>query len=284
MVKIRKADLDPKAFTHTLKGFYLKTWMGRTVVAKSPKGGKRDHPASVWNRQQFAIAARMAASPLWLDQMCAMNWSNGTEQVPRDILVMAAYGNYVSLILPDGRETTVADHSYYGQTPEPGEEYMLIASAYDDAFTASSTSTTLTYLGGLIRFDKPCKVREVGIVAAQSVPWAANIHLCRLDETLTVVQVLASGPTGEMPTSRKAAWIDADFDFAAGDEVAIVVQQTSDPMGRSFFLPMLDLPHWLWPITSIRTLRANGPWIGVGSKFTSITTGATIACMLKIAG
>ncbi|HTM83279.1 hypothetical protein [Asticcacaulis sp.] len=282
MVKIKRGDLDPKAFTHTLKGFYVKTWLGRPIVARSPRFGPRNGKASVWNRNQFTIAARMAASPVWLDQVAAMGLSRGTEQVPRDILMMAAYGNLFSIEFPDGSTTTVADHNY--QPPAPAEELtsMLVSTMYDAAYTQSSTSTTQDTLGSIIGFPEATKIRGVGVVAAQSVSWIGSIILAKIDASLVITEILAEGPQTSMPSIRKLLWLPVELDLEAGDQIAVILRNHTDPFSVSFFAPMIDLPHLLFPLTAVRTIRANADWTGVGTAYSSITAGAAMAVSFKI--
>lgn len=64
-------------------------------------------------RARFAFAARMAAAPFVLDYKTAVEMAKGTEQVPRDILTMAATGTYYILVNEDGSE--------WGHVPNPTE-------------------------------------------------------------------------------------------------------------------------------------------------------------------
>jgi hypothetical protein len=63
MAVAKKGDLGNGASVKTVKGFYVKSWLGRYVIAKSPTFKKQPSPAQIWNRQQFPKPPGMPASP-----------------------------------------------------------------------------------------------------------------------------------------------------------------------------------------------------------------------------
>lgn len=65
-------------------------------IAQKPPGPNKSRATvlETQTRKQFAFAAIMASSPLDVDYLTAIEMAKGTEQVPRDILTMAALGRY----------------------------------------------------------------------------------------------------------------------------------------------------------------------------------------------
>jgi len=65
---------------------------GQRAIAWPPKRPKAKSGYALWKNKEFGIAAAMSANPFSLDYIFADAWTKGTQQVPRDFLMMCAYG------------------------------------------------------------------------------------------------------------------------------------------------------------------------------------------------
>ena len=103
MAKIDEATLVPDATVGTRgvmvghrpkRGAYVHKW--------PRKRGKWATPADFYRQQEFGWVARGVASPQPTMLATAINYAKGADQVPRDILMMAAYGMLYELTFLDG--------------------------------------------------------------------------------------------------------------------------------------------------------------------------------------
>lgn len=104
-MKIKPGNIAPSAlllakgralFIAGPNGWHAQKWPKKRGAAKSGYD---------WYRQQeFGVLAKMASNPLDLDYGTALEMSKGTEQVPRDILQMCAFGRYYVIKDKDGFE------------------------------------------------------------------------------------------------------------------------------------------------------------------------------------
>lgn len=103
-------------------------WHGPNGPAKSPFDRMR--------QLEFAVIAKWAAAPFDLDLFTAVEMAKGTQYVPRDILMMAAYGRYYDVRGQNGEEYMPA------RDARPDINYML------DSITSTYGSMIFRDTGG----------------------------------------------------------------------------------------------------------------------------------------
>ena len=109
MAKVKLSDLMRNADPRARGRFNIAaTPHGAVAKAWPRKRGKAKSGYDFYRQQEFGLAAQYASSPLDLDLFTATEMAKGTEQVPRDILQMALYGYYYTLVFPDGRTSIPA--------------------------------------------------------------------------------------------------------------------------------------------------------------------------------
>lgn len=117
MAKIIPGNIAPDALPRVRGHMYARSTRYGVIAQAWPK--KRGKPKD-WNTYflstQFAKAAQMSANPEPLSYQTALFISHGTDYLPRDVLVRAAYGKLYEIVLPDG---TVAQQASHGAPPEP---------------------------------------------------------------------------------------------------------------------------------------------------------------------
>lgn len=111
-----------------VKGSFLtRGSAGKVIAQKWPKGnGRAKSPFDRMRQMEFAAIAKWASSPFDLDLFTAIEMARGTQYVPRDILMMAAYGRYYTISDMEGNEYMPA------RDARPDINYMLdsITNAY----------------------------------------------------------------------------------------------------------------------------------------------------------
>lgn len=128
MAKLNPANLAPDALPR-LRGVVI-TYINKfgVVAQKWPrKRGPITNFNVAWTSNQFAIASRMAANAEPMSMETARYMTQGTVWLPRDMLVMAAFGKAIQLVSPEGDIYTQADHG--PPPPTPVEDWRVTATA-----------------------------------------------------------------------------------------------------------------------------------------------------------
>lgn len=127
MAKVKLGNVSPRAFPETRGRFMLSDTKHGAVVSKWPRSRPPAKTGYDYYRQtEFGLIAKWAANPLDLDLATAVEMAKGSEQVPRDILMMAAMGLYYEIVDPVGhvwesaRMTTNPQYILDGITTEIG--------------------------------------------------------------------------------------------------------------------------------------------------------------------
>lgn len=120
MAVIVPANLAPDTLPRVKGVILTRPWRGLWVVAKWPR--KRGAPKSsgqVFTSQQFSLASKMAANPEPMSYETARFIAQDSSWLPRDVLVLAAYGKLYEVTDPDGNEYTQAWHGVPIPPPPP---------------------------------------------------------------------------------------------------------------------------------------------------------------------
>lgn len=260
----KKGDLSPGASVKTLKGFYVRSWLGRYVISKSPSQPKTYNHSRWWNQNQFAIAARMAASPLWIDQISAMNAAKGTEQVPRDVLMMAAYGNLIGIIFPDGTETTVADHSAPPIVPESEVETMLCWSETVNARSTAYDGYGAIAKGPIVVPMIDMKLKAVEVVANLALGSPYRMTLCRVSPTWQLLEIFATIDVTAPVAGNNLLRFPVEFDLPANSETCFMFSKRDGAPATALPIYVGFGNHWLAPFkkSQILVFKAAEPKVG----------------------
>lgn len=260
-----KGDLDLRASIKTLKGFYVRSWLGRYVISKSPSQPKTPNRNKIWNQNQFAIAARMAASPLWLDQISAMQVSKGTEQVPRDILMMAAYGKLISIEFPDGTVSTVADHNA-PPLPAPREnKTMLIWGALHNARSTAYDSYPAACKGMVVNPLIPMKLRSVDVIMKLVLSAPYRMIACETDASFKMTRLIAVQNVISDQDGQGVLHFPMEMDLPTDRPTTFLVART-DVAGNHVLPIWIGFDNaWLGPFGNSQILVFNNVGPGVGS-------------------
>lgn len=112
MAKILPANLAPDALPR-VRGVLL-TRISRGVIIAQSWPRKRGHITNskvIFTSKQFSYACQMAANAEILSYQTATFLTKGSTLLPRDLLVMAAYGKAYEVTLPDNTTATQNSHA-----------------------------------------------------------------------------------------------------------------------------------------------------------------------------
>jgi hypothetical protein len=107
MAKIDEATLVREATTGSDLRVSIRRTLRGTIAAKWPrKRGKWNTPAQFYQQQEFGLASRAASNAEPIALASAYNIAKGSQQVARDLIVMASYGLLYEIKFMDGTVVT----------------------------------------------------------------------------------------------------------------------------------------------------------------------------------
>ncbi len=112
MVKVLPANLAPYTYPR-VRGVFLTRLSRGVIIGQSwpRKRGKPTNPNVVFTSKQFSLAAQMAANPEPMSYVTAVEMTKGTDWMPRDLLIRAAFGKAYEIALPTGGWATQNSHA-----------------------------------------------------------------------------------------------------------------------------------------------------------------------------
>jgi len=122
VAKILPANLAPDALPR-VRGVLLTRISRGVIIAQTwpRKRGRMTNPKVIFTSTQFTYAAQMAANPEPMSLVTAMFLTKGSDWMPRDLLVRAAFGKAYQVTLTDGALATQNSHA----PPAPGTRLWL---------------------------------------------------------------------------------------------------------------------------------------------------------------
>lgn len=103
MAKVVLGNVSPGATPLARGALLIRDTKHGAVASKWPKKrGRAKSGYDFYRQTEFGWASRAAATPNPLDLMTATEMVKGTTYVPRDFLVMAAFGRAYDIVSPDG--------------------------------------------------------------------------------------------------------------------------------------------------------------------------------------
>lgn len=263
MAKVDIGQLSPDAVPRVRGRFLVRPWRGIWVAAKWPrKRGSSQHPNSVWTAQQWAYAARWSANPLPLDYATAVAMVEGTEWMPRDLLMRAYFGKAYEVVSPDGTVWTTNSHS-----PPPPRRPAVTQWQFNcfDQVDDTSTSTSAFAFKGQIFV-----ARATGTITASMARFTpvngANYKmvLAVLDGSDVIQSIVSSTIQTIAGTERRWREFDLTAPITNGVRYCLMIGRTDG--GNTYVLPLqVNInQRFQWPMSnvSIARLAQQTPAIG----------------------
>ncbi len=201
-MRIKGGPINPKALTSRYPGVVIRdTWQGPVVQARPRPGSMKGQPINAAYRKRFGFAGRMASSPAPLEMQTAIEMAKGTEQVPRDILTMAALGRYYIIVNPDGTEWGHVEGPLAYVRPEKGET-MWEWSQWDDAYAGAISGSANAWKGTIFTSayaDIARGVRAVltTVAAGQYRAAIGTINASNVIQSVTLSNTITAASPGQ---------------------------------------------------------------------------------------
>lgn len=215
MAKILPANLAPDALPR-IRGVLLTRISRGVIIAQSwprPRG-KIKNSRVAFTSEQFSRAAIMAANPEPMSLITAQVSTKGSDWMPRDLLVRAAFGKAYEVTLPNGGVATQNSHA-----PPPLGGTLWTPAAMGGTLRAWYRANTLTGTEASLVPTWP-DASGNGNHAAKSTS-TVNLHLADLNG-LNTLNFPGSSP----------GWLDIPNIFAgriAGAAFCVMKRQTEPP-------------------------------------------------------
>lgn len=280
MAKIILGNLVPRAASITGGRFYVRDTKYGPVAQGAPNQPKHRNNATVqWWREQFAIAARMASTPEPLSMLTAIEMAKGTEQVPRDILMMCAYGTYYEIFGPDGQQWLP---SYKG--PPPKKEVvkrmlMLDAGLWDDWGNTGSNTYPAAFKGQVL---EPLQDVPFDALIARFTPVAGGVYraiAAEITSAGTITVITASSDITALGTDRLTVQFDLAMTLEAGRSYAMLIGRVDSTSDYTFPIWTSASIGWHGPFKDFRAAAviSNDPQVG-----DTIVPGTAIGCPIAL--
>lgn len=249
-MKIKLANLSPRAFAQARGKFVIRDTIHGPIAQAWPK--KQNGRGTILQqqfRQRFAFAGQMASNPTPLELQTAQFLSKGTDQVPRDLLTMAALAEYYIFQWPDGRQiqkgsSPLANHR------RNQEQEMWEWSLGDSAWTGAASATAFATKG--LYFIPPY---NDNILAVRAIFTAVSgaIYKASLGHTNAshIIQTISSsGPTLSNGAGLQVVQFDLTAQLVANQLNFLVITRT-DLLGTTILsVPFQTAPRWKIPLLS----------------------------------
>lgn len=275
MTKLKLGTLDPRALTSGRGGIYIRDTKNGVVAQSKPKKPKNGWTnAQIANRKRFGLAAINAADAWWSDLATAIEMAKGTDQVPRDILTMAALGRYYEIVSPTGEEFQPMTDPV-GPNPEGTPEAMWQWSMYDAAWNAATSTSLFAFKGVALLSIEAKNVTGIRAIFNSVAGGQYKAIIAQISST-GVIQNLVSSDTLTTGGSAQALFnFSISSAFAANTRYAIMVGRTNG--ANNYALPIYAPANqrWLWPAMPLAFARLANAAPAIGQTI-DITTQASI--------
>lgn len=266
MAKINPANVSPDAYPRVRGSILTRTTEHQIIVQKWPR--KRG-PSTTWKAyfltQQFGIVGRMAANAEPMSWETAKYWSQGTVWMPRDILVMAAYGKLIEITGTDGTVFVPADHSAPATPTLPRPKVtQWYSNAVNGVLAAAVSSTALAFKGSCF---EPAQAMQLYSVSMNFTPvnGATYRAVCATLNGSNQITAIVNGPSKQIGgTVRRSYEFDCQIALVAGVRYALMIGRTDG--ANTYAMPVSNQSgaNWLFPCVDLgfARLAQNAPAIG----------------------
>lgn len=173
MAKILPANLAPDALPRVRGSLLTRISRGVIIAQKWPrKRGPVTNSNVNYTSRQFSFAAKMAANPEPMSYATAVFMVKGSHWMPRDLLVMAAYGKAYEITLPEGGVATQAFHGppLLAGTLADLTDCQIVSPAAGDQLIFDGTKwANVPFRGALVK--KSADLTGQNFTTAAAVAW-----------------------------------------------------------------------------------------------------------------
>lgn len=263
-MKVDLGNLDPSAFPSARGAFYVRNTKWGPRAQAWPKPGRHGKTSLQQQfRTRFGFAAKMAATPYPVEYDTAAFLSQGTEQVPRDLLTQAALGRFYEIVWPDGTVWDNLTGPLVYTRPERADSVWEWAQ-WDAAWNTTFDTGAFACKGNYFRpsFNDPIySVRVIfnavaGAIYKVSHGWANAANV--------IQQITHSGP--QLPNGGGMQLMQFDFNstLRATEKNFLLLTRTDGATNYALPININQGMHWLFTLQNLGTVRiaTNAPVVG----------------------
>lgn len=282
MAKVDLMGLNPGALPRIRGQFLVRPQLGGFVAAAwPPKRGNNQHPNSKWTSKQWGYAARMAANAHTLDLQTAIFMTKGTDWVPRDILMRAAFGTAYEIYNPDGTQWTVSSKS-----PPKARRAVITQwqfNQFDNAHSTVSTVSNFAFKGGFIRPWQQTQILASQAIFTGVIGASYRMCLALVDPANVIQEITFSDIVTGASTERRFREFNLEALMEPGETYALMVGRTDSVATYNLPCAFNAQAKWLWPVSNagaaviasvlpavgntISNPSLNSPFLGVALAF-----------------
>lgn len=275
MAKVDLANLAPRAINQAGKRFVIRDTLNGPVAQAWPTPGKRQWTERERQYQRrFAFAASMASNPTPLEYQTAVFLSKGTDQVPRDVLTMAALGTYYILETEDGFTWPQGYGPLAYQRPEKGNT-MWEWSLGDSAWTTPQTPNANKWKGNSFQPPYADVIYGVRLIFTTVNGAQYKVAWCTLNGSNQITALEISNPVIAVGSALQVMEFAFEFALAAGVRNCLMVSRTDLPGAYSLPIRYHTAPLWHFPFTVCGSAQTSQATLAVGQTITSISSLST---------
>lgn len=282
-MKIDSGQLSPRQLASLLKGVNVRATRHGVVIQKWPRGrGGKATERERQNRARFGLAARMASNPIWLDRGTAEEMAKGTQQVPRDILTMAAMGNYYVIRRPDGTIYERLQSPIYvppepdpPPPPDPGsiwDREKMLWTHYDSAWDSAYDTSSFCFKGTRIEPDETFDIDGGATILNRVATAQYKMIIAEINFFGSIVSTVESTATTATIAGQGLLQFDITATLTAGTSYAILVGRTNSSATYALPIAVNNPPSWLFPVDPSNWVRIANTAPGPGNILSFVSS------------
>lgn len=217
-MKIDWTRLSPRQFQDLKRGAVLQVTRHGAYLRARPKPPKHGwSQKQIDNRKRFGLAGNMASNPHPLDLATAIEFAKGTEQVPRDILTMAALGSYFIIENPDGTEWPRIKFPRVNFASELPDD-MWTYCAYDAAWSGSLSTFNNAWFGAVVNPEFTYDITALRFICRGGTAYRYRCVIADLDSSRKITALTETMPTWCTTTGRQMVGFNIAKTLNAGSK------------------------------------------------------------------
>jgi len=238
MAKINPANVAPDAYPR-VRGVLLTRTTEHGLVAQAwpKKRGPSKTSAQIFLTKQFSLAAQYAANTEPIQWETAEYLSRDTVWMPRDILVMAAYGKLYELRDPTGQLYTQASHAAPDHSSEGIPQVTQWQATHaQGAYAGTVSSSAFAAKGNTLTPDIEMELFALQMLLTPVNNAVYNVFVCRLNGSNVIQSIVTGVPRQLTGTVKKLYEFQCSATLAAGVKYAIMLARTDST--NTYVLPV----------------------------------------------
>jgi len=270
-MKVKLSNIDPRAIASARGKFYIRDTMWGPVAQLWPRPGSQPgNELQNQYRTRFAFAARMASSPEPREYQTAEYLSQGTEQVPRDLLTGAALGTFYEIYWPTGQQwARVTSPLAYTRKEVPMASWEW--ANWDIAWTTTMDTNASATKGTVITPFFNDKIYSTRVIFTTVDSATYQVSAGYTDASNIIQSITKSAVQIAVGSTLQCMQFDLQYTFVANQKNFLLLTRTDLTSTYALPININQTKRWHYPCINIGTCRlaSNNP--GIGNTLTIVS-------------